>query len=202
MGIRFQRRAKLSGGLGINLSASGASPSIRTKYGSLSRRGFSLRTGIPGLSFRSGFVGKNGRKGDGKDLMFILLIALCGGALLLLGWNLIRFIYWVTAELIKATARLFAKPASTMASADNDHKSVYTFTKASIPAEYHEATVLVTKLIAHNNSFVEPGTEILEISIDGFPVKSKALGSGTVVHNKQVGDTLCFGETLFSIHTK
>jgi len=59
MGLRYHRRIGGRQGFGLNLSGSGVSGSVRTKYGSFGSRGFSLRTGIPGLSFRSGWGGKN-----------------------------------------------------------------------------------------------------------------------------------------------
>ncbi len=53
MGWRFFRRIKLFGGLGLNLSKKGISASIRTPFGSVnSRGGYSIRTPIPGLSYR------------------------------------------------------------------------------------------------------------------------------------------------------
>ncbi|NQT63596.1 MAG: DUF4236 domain-containing protein [Candidatus Marinimicrobia bacterium] len=52
MSFRIQRRMNLGSGLGLNLSKSGASPSIRTKFGSVGAKGFSLRTGIKGLYIR------------------------------------------------------------------------------------------------------------------------------------------------------
>ena len=70
MGFRYQRRINLGDGVGINVSKSGLSTSVRTKYGSFGSRGFTLRTGIPGLSWRSGFGGKNG----GAVLLMILLV--------------------------------------------------------------------------------------------------------------------------------
>jgi hypothetical protein len=59
MGIRFQKRLNLGKGFGFNFSKSGISPSIRTKGGSISSKGYSVRSGIPGLYYRSSF-GKNG----------------------------------------------------------------------------------------------------------------------------------------------
>lgn len=54
MGFRYQKRVKLGKGVGLNVSKSGVSPSLRTKYGSIGSKGFSIRTGIPGLSYRGG----------------------------------------------------------------------------------------------------------------------------------------------------
>ncbi|MGL2965876.1 DUF4236 domain-containing protein [Flavobacterium sp. XGLA_31] len=52
MGFRFQKRINLGKGIGLNLSKSGVSPSFRTKLGSFSAKGFSLKTGLPGVSYR------------------------------------------------------------------------------------------------------------------------------------------------------
>ena len=83
MGFRFHRRINLGNGVGINVSKSGISSSLRTKYGSISSKGFSLRTGIPGLTWRGGFGGKNG------GAAILLLILVFGG--LIVAYNLIRF---------------------------------------------------------------------------------------------------------------
>lgn len=76
MGFRFQKRIKLGKGLGINVSKSGITPSYRTKKGSLSSKGYSLRTGIPGLSFRKTFS-KSSKGGClSTVLLFIMLTAI------------------------------------------------------------------------------------------------------------------------------
>jgi len=54
VGFRIQKRIKLGNGLGLNISKSGISPSLRTKYGAIGPKGFSIRTGIPGVSYRGG----------------------------------------------------------------------------------------------------------------------------------------------------
>jgi hypothetical protein len=53
MGFRFQKRIKLGGGLGLNISKSGISPSVRTKMGTFSRKGYSVKTGIPGVRYQN-----------------------------------------------------------------------------------------------------------------------------------------------------
>lgn len=60
MGFRFQRRLNLGKGLGLNVSKSGIGSSFRGRYGSIGSTGFSIRSGIPGLSFRQGW-GKGGQ---------------------------------------------------------------------------------------------------------------------------------------------
>ena len=62
MGFRFQKRIKLGKSFGLNISKSGIRPSYRGKKGSISSKGLSLKTGIPGLVFRKTFTkqSKNG----------------------------------------------------------------------------------------------------------------------------------------------
>lgn len=52
MGFRFSKRINIGKGFGFNISKSGISPSVRTKLGSFSTKGYSLKTGVPGLTYR------------------------------------------------------------------------------------------------------------------------------------------------------
>ncbi len=72
MGFRFYKRVNLGNGLGLNLSKSGVSPSIRTSSGSIGTRYFSIPTGIKGLYYRGGTGGKNAGL---AWLIFILLVS-------------------------------------------------------------------------------------------------------------------------------
>jgi hypothetical protein len=65
MGFRYQRRIKLGGGAGLNVSKSGVSYSVRTRGGSFGTKGFTVRTGIKGLTYRSG------RKDPGAGLIVV-----------------------------------------------------------------------------------------------------------------------------------
>ena len=73
MGFKFQKRIRLSKGLGINISKSGITPSYRTKRGSLSSKGYSIRTGIPGLSYRKTFS-KSSKSGCSVLILMIMSI--------------------------------------------------------------------------------------------------------------------------------
>ncbi|KAF2079002.1 DUF4236 domain-containing protein [Flavobacterium sharifuzzamanii] len=53
MGFRFQKRIKFGGGLGLNISKSGISPSFRTKMGTFSKNGYSTKTGIPDVRYQN-----------------------------------------------------------------------------------------------------------------------------------------------------
>jgi len=74
MGFRFFQRVPISGGTGINISGSGYSVSHRGKYGSIGTKGFSIRTGIPGLSFRQSWP-RLGKGGGIETLLTLLLFA-------------------------------------------------------------------------------------------------------------------------------
>jgi fatty acid desaturase len=79
MGFRFQRRLNLSGGWGLNLAKSGGSISYRNKYGALGTKGFSIRSGIPGLSFRQSWG-----KRSGAAALILAIIAIAIGAFMFL----------------------------------------------------------------------------------------------------------------------
>jgi hypothetical protein len=70
MGFRFQRRINFGDGWGINAGGSGGSLSYRGKTGSIGSKGYSLRTGIPGISYR-GSWGKN--SGGAIAIVFLAL---------------------------------------------------------------------------------------------------------------------------------
>ncbi|WP_103865717.1 DUF4236 domain-containing protein [Aquimarina sp. I32.4] len=71
MAFRYYKRIKLGKRLGINISKSGIYPSYRSKIGTISSRGYSVKTGISGLSYRKSF-----KKGKGCLLLFIMLISI------------------------------------------------------------------------------------------------------------------------------
>ena len=73
MGFRFSKRINLGGGLGLNVSKSGISSSLRTKVGSISNKGFSVPTGISGASYRKSF---NSSKSSGCLFAFIIQLGL------------------------------------------------------------------------------------------------------------------------------
>jgi hypothetical protein len=76
MGFRFQKRIKIGKNFGINLSKSGISPSYRTKKGSLNSKGYSLKTGIPGLTYRKKFS-----KAKNSGCLFFIMISLMLGSI-------------------------------------------------------------------------------------------------------------------------
>jgi hypothetical protein len=93
MGLRYYRRINLGKGRGINVSKSGLSASVRTKWGSYGTKGYSIRSGIPRLSYRSS-SGKNGAMGW-------LIILLFAGAFIV-AWYILKFIFLAIANLFGA----------------------------------------------------------------------------------------------------
>ncbi len=69
MGIRFNKRINLGKGIGINISKSGITPNVKTKMGSVSSKGYSVRTGIPGITYR-----KTYSKAKNSGCLLILII--------------------------------------------------------------------------------------------------------------------------------
>jgi hypothetical protein len=106
MGFRFQRRIKLGGGAGLNLSKSGVSTSVRSKYGSVGTKGFSVRTGVPGLTYRSRY-----RKGPDAGLIVLLMLAVLAllpfllRALVLVAQLVLMAGAWIVRTLIIAPIR-------------------------------------------------------------------------------------------------
>ena len=92
MGFHFQKRVKVGKGVGINISKSGVSSSYRTKYGSVGSKGFSIRTGIPGLTFRSSWT-------KSKECFIILLLF---GIIYLVGLvvhNIVCFLVFIVKSI-------------------------------------------------------------------------------------------------------
>jgi hypothetical protein len=77
MGFRFQKRINLGGGLGLNVSKSGISPSLKTGRGTISSKGFSVRTGISGVNYQNNF-------GKAKNSGCMLLVVFTGVATFLI----------------------------------------------------------------------------------------------------------------------
>lgn len=69
MGLIIRKRVNLGKGFGLNISKSGVSSSQRTPFGSFGSKGFSIRTGIPGVYYRNTF-----KKGSGCMVIVLLFI--------------------------------------------------------------------------------------------------------------------------------
>jgi hypothetical protein len=76
MGFRYNKRINLGKGMGLYVGKKGITPSYSGKRGSLSSKGYTLKTGIPGLTYRKSFS-------KSKNSGCLLLLLLPGTALLL-----------------------------------------------------------------------------------------------------------------------
>ena len=99
MRIKYQKRIGASRGFGLNISNAGFSGSYRTKYGTVGSRGFSIKTGIPGLTFRSGY-----RAGKNKGAIVIIFFAVIASGFVLyysavIAYNIIRFLWWAVVSI-------------------------------------------------------------------------------------------------------
>lgn len=107
MGLRYHKRIGGNKGFGLNLSGSGISSSYRTKYGTVGSKGFSIITGIPGLSFRGGYGrGKN----KGITALIMLGIIAAGFAiyyLIVILYNFTLFFLWGVKEIRKLILRQY-----------------------------------------------------------------------------------------------
>lgn len=72
MSFRFQKRINLGKGLGLNISKSGVSPSLRTKVGSIGSKGYSVKTGVSGVNYRKSF---SKSKNNGCVVMLLFFIS-------------------------------------------------------------------------------------------------------------------------------
>ena len=71
MGLRLQKRINLGKGLGLNISKSGISPSYRSKRGAMSSKGYSIRSGIPGVTYIKSF---SKSKNSGCMLVYVFFL--------------------------------------------------------------------------------------------------------------------------------
>ncbi|RZJ69812.1 hypothetical protein [Flavobacterium sp.] len=104
MGLRYYKRFGSTKGLGFTISNLGISSSYRTRYGTLGASGFSLKTGIPGLTFRQGFR----RKNKGMEALIVLAVVCVSFMLyyaLVAAYNLARFLIWGVRETVKFLVR-------------------------------------------------------------------------------------------------
>jgi hypothetical protein len=109
MGFRYFRRIGGNKGLGLNVSGKGLTSSYRNKYGSIGSRGFSIKTGIAGLSFRSGWGGKKS-KGSGA-LIYLLIIGFLFLMYVnfLIVYNAVRLLFWLLKGIFNISLSLYDK---------------------------------------------------------------------------------------------
>jgi hypothetical protein len=113
MSFRYQHRVNLGHGKGLNLSKSGVSGILRTTCGSIGRKGFSNRTGIPGLSYRK--YGKSNKSNNGWLLPLLIFVL---AALII--WKILRLVVWLAAYTMEQLKNHLKRRATFVYTAINE----------------------------------------------------------------------------------
>ncbi len=204
MGFRFQKRVSLGGGLGLNISKSGVSPSYRTRYGSISPRGFSFRTGVAGLTYRSGFGGRK-RKGNSGDALLLLFVAFWLVIIsLLIILKLIELFFWALTELIKFIQRVQYRrqiKKEIEQFKDSTIVTVLNFEADSLPEEMRSMKVKFQGALVENGSIVEKDQEVATFVVGDKIGRMLANKAGKIKFAKLPGDRMRIGDCVCMIET-
>jgi hypothetical protein len=204
MGFRFQKRVSLGGGLGLNISKSGVSPSYRTRYGSISSKGFSFRTGVAGLTYRSGFGGRK-RKGNSGDALLLLFVAFWLVIIsLLIILKLIELFFWLLTELIKFIQRVQYRrqiKKEIEKFKDSTIVTVLNFEADSLPEEMREMKVKFQGALVENGSIVEKEQEVATFVVGDKIGRMHANKAGKIKFAKLPGDRMRIGDCVCMIET-
>jgi hypothetical protein len=201
MGFRYYKRVNIGNGYGLNLSKSGISTSYRSKYGSVGPRGFSVRTGIPGLTFRSSF-GKS-KKGDGAIVTLLILLFI--GAVIVaavVAWNVALFLKWSTVETYKLIVRVRRKyklKKEIELNKDNNRIKYYDFSQDNLPTEYRKSNTLIEDILVGNGTEIRKGEELAIIGIREHQATLTSDENGIVTFYKTPGEKLKIGEYFYKI---
>jgi hypothetical protein len=204
MGFRFHKRVSLGGGLGLNISKSGVSPSYRTRYGSISSKGFSFRTGIAGLTYRSGFGGRS-RKGNAGDAILLLFVAFWLVIIsLLIILKLIELFFWLLTELIKFIQRVQYRrqiKKEIEKFKDSTIVTVLNFEADSLPEEMRSMKVKFQGALVENGSIVEKDQEVATFVVGDKIGRMLANKAGKIKFAKLPGDRMRIGDCVCLIET-
>ncbi len=204
MGFRFHKRVSLGGGLGLNISKSGVSPSYRTRYGSISSKGFSFRTGIAGLTYRSGFGGRS-RKGNAGDAILLLFVAFWLVIISLLTiLKLIELFFWALTELIKFIQRVQYRrqiKKEIEKFKDSTIVTVLNFEADSLPEEMRSMKVKFQGALVENGSIVEKDQEVATFVVGDKIGRMLANKAGKIKFAKLPGDRMRVGDCVCLIET-
>jgi hypothetical protein len=204
MGFRFHKRVSLGGGLGLNISKSGVSPSYRTRYGSISSKGFSFRTGIAGLTYRSGFGGRS-RKGNAGDAILLLFVAFWLVIIsLLIILKLIELFFWLLTELIKFIQRVQYRrqiKKEIEQFKDSTIVTVLNFEADSLPEEMRSMKVKFQGALVENGSIVEKDQEVATFVVGDKIGRMHANKAGKIKFAKLPGDRMRIGDCVCMIET-
>jgi hypothetical protein len=200
MGIRLQRRINLGGGAGINVSKSGFSPSLQTKFGTIGAKGFTIRTGIPGLYYRDVF--KSSKKGNGGIVILIFLtIGLFLFAAIVL-WNILRMLWWALEEFTHFLMRIYRKrqiDKEAVQSSNSDKVFFSRFSRNDFPEEMKQFKATLEAVLVDEGSFVEKNTGLAVVTVEWLSAVYTAEESGAVTFFKNPGERIKNGDYLYKI---
>jgi hypothetical protein len=208
MEFRFYKRIPLGGGAGVNISKSGLSTSFRGKFGSLGTSGFSIRSGIPGLSFRTSW-GRASKSHGLETLLILLLFALFVYVIynlivlvILIIYNLIllivdfaKYIYRIIR--IKSLDRRLQIHISEKS--DNFSRKFMAFSLEMFPELYKNSPFYLQEIIAKNGQIVVVGDDICLLTFSGTSQVLKSNSYGKIIWYKVAGQQLADGEYYASI---
>lgn len=204
MGLRYRNRVNLGNGHGLNVSSSGVSYSKKTSWGSIGSKGFSVRTGIPGLSFyRSwGMRGKNGKNNASYFLLFIFGFFLIVAVIQLIGW-VFRLLYWLIKSGFQNLNQHQLQQEAQSAYKKWGQSPEYTFFKfddRSLPPGMGHQSVIMEEIFFSDGDKVEEGIDICSVYFDK---KQKAtipsLRTGILKWYVRPGDSLGKNDFVFHI---
>ena len=196
MGFVFYKRINLTKGVGANVSKSGLSTSYRGKYGSFGSNGFSVRTGIPGLSFRKSWVGAS--KGKGLEtLLFLLLIGLAVYVVYnlivlvgLIAYNILAFVVGFIEGIyrfirVKIIENRLEKDLSRFAG--DPSRLFIKFSTENFKDRLNGEPVYFEQAVAKNNEFVAKGDSVCTIRLLGISTDLTSKHDGYVTWYKLSG---------------
>lgn len=122
MGLRYYKRIGGNKGFGWNVSGSGISPSYRTKYGAIGTKGFTIRTGIPGLYIRNNWSKKGGTFGVVLFLFMITYYVFYYS--IVITYNLIVFLWWILIYIVSFIIGIFDSKKENISYKDNNEEEI------------------------------------------------------------------------------
>lgn len=205
MGLRFFKRVNLGNGTGVNVSGSGFSVSQRGKYGSFGTKGFSVRTGIPGVSFRQSW-GSSG--GSGLQALLILIIGFLLiytlynliVFLLLILYNIFGFITDGVMYLIRVIRIMLLKRKLRRDQYLRHDSTTFKFV-AIKERDVDGSDVFLEKILEKNGRYVRSGKPVCMVISQGVSTPISLGHSGVITWYKIPGQVLNDGDDLLGIDT-
>jgi hypothetical protein len=203
MGIIFRKRVNLGGGLGLNISKTGISTSYRTRFGSIGPRGFSLRSGIPGLYLLSSFSsgGSRKKKGDNSLILFLLIIIAITLAFVII-WNIIRLIGWIIREIYHANLRRkFKREIIEEVNTNKNPEKIkyYTLNENIFHEDLHNKKFKIKDFLVENETIINAGTNIMLIESGRKAWYLSPKNSGKITFLVFQGEKIAMGDYIYKM---